>query len=299
MSEADKFKKSSDLQNMATKFPMAIKHSSTHQDDAAPSFVSMMAEVSLVEIDMNNVATLRAQEKIQWINVVYTFVMFSVTGFWRFLVFLTIIHNYMAMSYFYIFSSLSQSLFITVQVTDVFFIADYIFALVIYSWKDIQIRIDSTPRGKLRLVVDGILALPVTFFYYIITHDKVSGTFLLLRSITFFRIYHIQLFFQEKANSAGENRWKYFMLQYLCYFFMLAHTFACIWYFFACQVKCKTKGGWAVNIEEANFFPENEIEWYIVSIYFAMGCITNAGFGDVVATTSLEKIAACKFDINL
>lgn len=297
MSEANKFKNSSE-QNMATKFPMAIKRYSIDQDDAAPSFVSMMA-VSFREIDMDNVATLHAKEKIQWINVVYKFVMFSVTGVWRFWVFLTILYNYIVMSYFYIFSSLSNSLFITLQVTDVFFIADYIFALAIHSWKDVQIRMDNPPRSKIRLVVDGILALPLTFFYYIITHDKSSVTFLLLRLITFFRIYHIQLFFQEKSNSAGENRWKYFLLQYLFYFSMLAHTFACIWYLFACQVECDTESGWASQIDQANFFPENEFEWYIVSIYFAMGCITNAGFGDVVPTTSFEKIAACKFDRNL
>lgn len=299
MSEANRFKKSSELRDLATKFPMAIKQSSTHQDDAAPSFVTMMAEVSLQEIDTENVATLRAHEKIQWINVLYKFLLFSDTGYWRALVIFTIIYNYLAISYFYIFSYLNDLLFITVHITDIFFIADYCFALVIYFWKDAQIRMENPPRSRARLVIDGILALPLTFFYYIITYDKSSQWFLLLRSLTFFRIYHIQVFFQKKSKSAGENRFIYFMLQYLCYFIMLAHTFACIWYFSACPVDCDVEGGWAVNLEKANFYPESEVEWYIVCIYFALGCITNAGFGDVVATTYLEKIVACNVDRNL
>lgn len=231
--------------------------------------------------------TLYEQKAAKKINILYRIVLVQDYDSWRIFVLLLIVINYVHATYSHIFlgNSLPLLSYYTILLSDLIYCLDFILAVVVFFWKNAQLRMEKPPRTKKILIFDAFLALPLSFLYEIIFGNSESIVFMLLRSILFFRLFHILLLFYQKDNSAGINHWKYFVAKYFLYIFLMQHTLACIWYLVGHPIGSAKPVGWAANLKLSTSW-----DWYIACIYFAMINTTTCGFGNFLPVTALERI---------
>lgn len=292
-------RETSEKQELITRFPVALKQSQSSQmrPQETPEWLKVMVErTDEVGVDLENVATLHAQQKVQWINVLYKILCLGDNFLWRIVILILIVVNFIQVSYVYVFlrDSTNSSAYFSILICDVLYLIDYGFAVTIYFWKNLQLRLVNPPRNKKTIICDAFLVLPYSLVYETVYKNDSLSTFTILRSISFLRLFHLVRFFQEKSSSAGANHWKYFIMQYFIYFFLLQHALACIWYLIAYPLGSTDPGGWTLNISRTKRYPKSHFQWYVVCMYFALINITNSGFGDVVPTSGPEKLIASK-----
>ena len=69
-----------------------------------------------------------------------------------------------------------------------------------------------------------------------------------------------------------------------------AHIFACVWYFIGQKNFGNDEETW-INKHKENL---TILDYYIISLYWAIMTLTTVGYGDIVAVTRIEKIF-CSF----
>lgn len=300
MKEAEIFRKHPDVDGLVTKFPVAVKASHVSQEvEGAPSgFVSVMVEETpYLVVNDENVVFLREREALEWWSIVHSIVKLSDTHLWRFVVLLTIGINYWWVTYSYFFQrkTVVTTTLPALIVFDVIYAFDFLFALIAFLSKKIQMHMTNRPRSKRCIIFDGILVFPYSMVYILVTHKKLSNTFFFLWIIAFLRMYQICKFFSTKSKNAGVDHQRYFMIQYIVFFLVLLHTFSCIWIIMGCPMGSEEATGWAHSSTIYTLNLTTNFKWYLAATYFTMSMITNVGFADIEPITVYEKIVASKY----
>lgn len=297
MSEAGIFRKHQDLHELATKFPVTVKSSSKiRAGEKGSSFVSIMAQKLPEPTNPNDLVLLRQKQNVDWRNLICRLLAITDTSAWRMTILLTIAVHFSLVTFQYCFkrspNSMMEGMFILSL--DLSFLTDYLLALVIYCWKYAQLRLVHRPRSRKCIIADTILVLPYSIIYRKITGDNYSWMFMGLRCISIGRLYQIEMFFKNKANTAGVNHRKFFILRYITWLLLLMHTFCCIWFVRAMPFASKTISGWGNSAQLYSLHLSTSNEWYLGTMYFILSLMTNAGFGDIHVTNDYEKVMACK-----
>ena len=110
------------------------------------------------------------------------------------------------------------------------------------------------------------------------------------------------------------------LLLLICFFMLIAHWFACVWYTIGYQEVTvqKIMYGWipqlandtrttlVLNTSIVQDLGISKGLSYVTALYYTLSCMTSVGFGNVAATTTYEKIfsislmlVGCKYPANL
>lgn len=88
-------------------------------------------------------------------------------------------------------------------------------------------------------------------------------------------------FASELKISSGVERMIFFVL----FFMLLFHIFACMFIFLR-EIESES-GGW---LEDSTFYSYSNTDQYITACYFIMTTISTVGYGDISASTRLERV---------
>lgn len=76
------------------------------------------------------------------------------------------------------------------------------------------------------------------------------------------------------------------VLIFICSFSMVAHIVTCLWVF-SSQFSAEGEDNWITNGDYEGLPKSDQ---YLIALYFTITTITTVGYGDILATSSIEKI---------
>ena len=228
---------------------------------------------------------------------------------WDNLILTSIILNALIVGFQASFNSSVLWLWIASYMLDALFIIDIILQFIMgYNDKGINVtNISKTAKhyAKTILFIDTFSIIPFELLGAIPIIGPTYYVIALARLNRVIRIYRIFWLVLKNQSSLGTNFNFMQTLKYLSYIFILLQIASCAWYSVSCKNTYLTDGtvctedSWYYNsplsIISSQTNTTDDVENFIVSIYWGMATITSTGFGDIVAIRRGEKVVAILF----
>ncbi|GJQ74387.1 hypothetical protein Trydic_g21261 [Trypoxylus dichotomus] len=224
---------------------------------------------------------------------------FQHTILWNAIAATVILGSYLLTSMAYIYEEPANPYgweFFVSLVCDAVYALDIICTLFLRAIMLVQSNVLDEPKHMGYIVIDCVLAVPYATGYFLIFKDSTSRLLLLLRLITWLRLYRLVDFFTCYESTIQNYRWTLFYIKFTLYFVILQHCFSCVWY--GLLKFSPTERTWSDTI--ANFTSSSKplSQRYFISSYFSIIILTQTGFGDFTPVNMQERILAI-FEMSL
>ncbi|KAI6654629.1 hypothetical protein LOD99_1024 [Oopsacas minuta] len=228
---------------------------------------------------------------------------------WDNLILTSIILNALLVGFQASFNSSIVWLVVISYMLDVLFIMDVFLQFIMgYNEKGIQVtNLSKTAKHYVTtiFIIDMFSIFPFELLgaipmigpsYYVVALARLN------RVVRIYRIFWLVL---KNQSSLGTSLNFMQTVKYLSYIFILLQIASCMWYSISCKNTYLTshtvcvRDSWYYNstlsLIKNNTNDTSDFENFIGSIYWGMATITSAGFGDIVAIRSEEKLVAILF----
>ncbi|KAI4458631.1 cyclic nucleotide-gated cation channel subunit a [Holotrichia oblita] len=144
------------------------------------------------------------------------------------------------------------------------------------------------PKHISLILIDVVLALPYSTGYCVFYKTVTTGIFLVLRLITWLRLYRLVYFFNCFENTTRRHRWVIFYVKFFLYLIIIEHFFACAWY---ALVNFTPTGIriWSNSLTNLSHYPKPVAKWYLITSYFSTTILSHTGFGDLSPVNINER----------
>lgn len=264
------------------------------------SWVSLKYEKS----SGNNVDYLVIQKPKQQISCKQVFLsLFRHTILWNWFITLTILIGYFAVTTMYVYYPSSSSpfdwRFYVASLFDILYILEVISAIIIWiiAKTNASNLYSNSGRNIVWILTDFLLALPHSTLYLLLYHEAESKLFLLVRLVTFLRLYNVVSFFNSFEKIILNHRIMVFYIKFICYFLILQHTFACLWCMSPKFVNEQTLT-WIKIAANSTSYSKSISQWYLLTSYFSINLISQTGFGDYYPGNLIEQLIAGRFEFK-
>lgn len=234
---------------------------------------------------------------------------FSHTILWNAFIMAVVIGDYFVSSTIYVYNPPSYPFdweFCLTLICDGIYVLDVISSILlkIIAWR--QPNMIENPKHISLIIVDGVLALPYAAGYLLRYETVTSRVFLLLRLITWLRLYRLVYFFICYENTTRRHRWVIFYIKFFLYVIVIEHSFACAWYalinFNGTGTGVETGVGtgagtgtatgiriWSNSITNSTNHLKPVRKWYLITSYFSTTILSHTGFGDLFPVNINER----------
>jgi len=147
-------------------------------------------------------------------------------------------------------------------------------------------------KGRFRF--DAVVNFPLQLFCVFAASGDRMTCYSYLNLLHLLRVKRLNDWFKERLKRLNINLLLIRLSENLTQIIIGLQTFACIWYFTACPGNVCRKGTWVTkrHLDHDATYVFTPTENYGDCVYWALATMTSAGYGDIHATNTVEKVLA-------